>query len=166
MSITVTKPIGNLCILYFHLGWQFKLFSSLQSLSNVCQGHCKGLYSRERILEVQGVGIVVNATELHHLLPFVLDLKVLCRFLSDPSSKVQLVDLAGFVPHGRLVVEDQTTPMVRLAWLAAFTNRTRRVAQGMNLVLVDDTVQVAVFPFGKWGRKWRSWHGRRISSSC
>lgn len=40
---------------------------SLQTLSHVGQSHGERLNSRKWILEIQGVGIAINSTELHDL---------------------------------------------------------------------------------------------------
>lgn len=81
--------------------------SSLESLGDVCQGNCKSLECREGVLEVQCIGVGVDATKLHHLLVEELDLEVLGGLLRDAAAKVQLVHLAVLVPHGGLVVHDK-----------------------------------------------------------
>ena len=43
------------------------MFQLLQSLRDVCQRDPERLDGRERVLEVQRVRVVVDATELHHL---------------------------------------------------------------------------------------------------
>lgn len=42
-----------------------------------------------------------------HLISLELDLEVLGRLLRDPAAKVELVDLAHFVPERGLVVQDE-----------------------------------------------------------
>ena len=39
----------------------------LQPLRDICQSDAKGLDGRERVLEVKGVGVAVDAAKLHHL---------------------------------------------------------------------------------------------------
>ncbi len=46
-----------------------------------------------------------------YLSPLELNLEVLCRFLRDSSSKVQLVDLRGFVPKRLFVGHDVDEPL-------------------------------------------------------
>ena len=41
--------------------------SLLEPLSNVGQGDSEGLNGREWVLEIQRVGIMIDAAELHHL---------------------------------------------------------------------------------------------------
>jgi len=48
-----------------------------------------------------------------HLFSAEFDLEILGRLLCDAAAKVQLVDLARFVPHRRLVVHDEATPARR-----------------------------------------------------
>lgn len=44
-----------------------------------------------------------------YLLAAEFNLEIFGRLLCDPSAKVQLIDLAIFVPHGRFVVHNELT---------------------------------------------------------
>ncbi len=51
----------------FHF-WRFSFMTFLlKTLSDVCKGDCKSLNCCERILEIQGICVIVNSAELHHL---------------------------------------------------------------------------------------------------
>lgn len=103
---------------------------SLEALRDVGQRHSEGLQRREGVLEVQGVRVAVDAAELHHLFPVVLDLEVLGGLLRDAAAEVELVHLAVLVPHGRLVVHDELPPRAA----AAAAARQRAHAGALQLI--------------------------------
>ena len=69
-----------------------------KSLSDVGQSYRESLDGCERVLEVQGVGVLVYPAELHHLLPGVFYLEVLGGLLGHPTTEVELINLASFIP--------------------------------------------------------------------
>ena len=90
------------------------------------------MYADFQFLQLEPPPYHINAYMLY-LLPLVFDLEVFGRLLGDPASKVQLVDLAGLVPHGRLVVEDKPPPLDRGAVVTTLVSKARQVAKGVNL---------------------------------
>ena len=78
-----------------------------KSLSDVGQSYRESLDGCERVLEVQGVGVLINPPKLHHLLPGVFYLEVLGGLLGHPTSEVELVDLASFIPQRSFIMHHE-----------------------------------------------------------
>lgn len=104
----------------------------LKPLRDIRQSDGERLQSAERILKIQRVRVAIYSPELHHLQLFDIlfyairlesrrnaflyksylstpefDLKILGAFLSYSATEIELVHLAGFVPHGRLILHHQ-----------------------------------------------------------
>ena len=100
-----------------------------KSLSDVGQSYRESLDGCERVLEVQGVGVLVNPPKLHHLLPGVFYLEVLGGLLGHPTSEVELVDLASFIPQRSFIMHHElpgnlniirnrfTTRTISIVWI-------------------------------------------------
>lgn len=70
--------------------FEWSQLSLFEALSDGGESDPESLNGRNGRAEVESVGPILDAAELHYLLAVVLDLEVLGRLLSDATTKVKL----------------------------------------------------------------------------